>query len=139
MPVEGKNGPYAGYAAETRKRVDTSLCKDCGVDTRYMGFVNRIPAGLDWFDCYQCGGCVPYIDDWTPENEDAYDKQLEDQIKETDSDPRFKFAKYFRLIVRHFEDFGHMNPPGDDSYHLLEQLLEDHEQYIKGESWRYIA
>ena len=36
----------------------TTLCVECGVDTDYRGFVNRIPSSHDDVDGYLCGSCV---------------------------------------------------------------------------------
>lgn len=59
--------------SNTKIEMTVPYCRECGTDTRTMGFVNRVPAdyqvGNDTFvlylDCYICGPC---IDTWDIED-----------------------------------------------------------------------
>ena len=37
--------------------LDITICFECGTDTQYDGWVNRIPCGRDYMECYLCGPC----------------------------------------------------------------------------------
>ena len=59
--------------SNTKIEMTVPYCRECGTDTRTMGFVNRVPSdieiGNDTFlvelDCYICGPC---IDTWDAED-----------------------------------------------------------------------
>jgi len=43
-------------------KLDVPYCKECGVDSRVDGYINRIPYGGNFIDCYTCGECYGYDD-----------------------------------------------------------------------------
>ena len=91
---------------------DVPFCKECGVDTRQMGFVNRVPAGLNYMDCYICGPCSDMIDADLENETDCFDIWFETRCEEVDSDPEQQYAKAFRVLA--MQDMDNSNLWGDE-------------------------
>ena len=83
--------------------MDTTLCFECGTDTQYDGWVNRIPCGRDYMECYKCGPCSDTHDAIADANgienfdDNKWDAYLSDRIK--DVDQKFPDAPKFREFM----------------------------------------
>ena len=79
--------------------IETTLCFECGTDTRLDGYVNRVSCGSDQLECYKCGPCsdtydalaTPTAEDF---DEDKWEAYIEDRIDYVDKifpdAPRFR-------------------------------------------------
>ena len=83
--------------------IETTLCFECGTDTKYDGFVNRVFAGRDLMDCYKCGPCTATHDAISDENgieqfdDDKWDAYMAQRIKYVDK--IFPDAPKFRELM----------------------------------------
>ena len=84
------------------KTLETTLCFECGADTRHEGYVNRVPWGRDQINGYKCGPCSDTYDALTEGgtewwDEDKWDEYLETRVAYVDD--IFPDAHRFRALV----------------------------------------
>ena len=89
--------------------IDTTLCFECGADTQYDGFVNRISCGRDNLECYKCGPCNDTEEEMTARSaedfdDDKWDAYLARRIKYVDT--LFPDAPKFRAFMETEEDWS---------------------------------
>tara|TARA_R100000306_G_scaffold13510_1_gene16163 strand:- start:155 stop:520 length:366 start_codon:yes stop_codon:yes gene_type:complete len=82
--------------------IDTTLCFECGTDTQYDGYVNRIPCDRDNLECYKCGPCNDTEEAMTARSaedfdDDKWDAYMADRIKYVDQ--KFPDAPKFREFM----------------------------------------
>ena len=82
--------------------IDTTLCFECGTDTQYDGWVDRIWWGylkqqIKGYRCGPCEGQMEFTDCLPSEDDDKWDSYLADRIKYVDQ--RFPDAPKFRELM----------------------------------------
>lgn len=88
-------------------------CRECGVDTRIEGFVNRVPFYGEKVDMYNCGPCMDTLDSSIEDSWDIdrFNDYLIERIKYVDS--KYPQASRIRELLETVSDIENGNTDQD--------------------------
>ena len=101
-------------------KVELSYCRECGVDTRIEGIVNRVPFYGEKVDMYTCGPCMDTLDSSIEDSWDIdrFNDYLIERIEYVDS--KYPQASRIRELLETVSDIENVN-----TYKDIEPVLNN--------------